>query len=60
MKVHDLMRRLAQYSPDAEVGCVRDGCAADVDGVVVDSKGVVLLMADIYASLDSRMSGESL
>ncbi len=55
MKVYDLMMQLAQYSPYAEVGAVWDGAAADVEFVQADSAGVVLLMADDYASLDIRL-----
>lgn len=60
MKVYDLMMRLALYSPYAEVGVAWDGCVADIDGIVIDSKGVVIIDSPDYASLDKRLYEEPL
>jgi hypothetical protein len=56
MKVYDLMMQLALYSPYAEIGGLWDGCVADIDAVVVDSKGLVILDCSVYASCDIRLN----
>ncbi len=58
MKVYDLMMCLARVTPYADVGVLWDGCVADIDGVEVDGKGVMILKSGEYASLDLRLRGK--
>lgn len=58
MKVYDLMIRLGQLSPYAEIGCAWDGAIADIVAAEVCESGVVVLLAPDYASLDIRMQDD--
>jgi hypothetical protein len=56
MKVYDLMMQLAKYSPYAEVGCVWDDAAADIESVTQEAAGEVLLWTGMHASMDIRLA----
>lgn len=58
VKVYDLMMQLAQLSPYADIGCLWDDSAADIDAIHTDADGSILLECRRFASMDVRLSQE--